>query len=98
MAKCNCIKDAELKTIAHLKTNNPNKIYNEDLNGFRGTGFDNVAISFGEGGGYSFYHPFVIETKFQKVNGEISKPKKETVNIYPTYCCLCGIKLNDDEQ
>jgi len=98
MAKCNCIKETEQKTLDFLKTKHKDKTYNEDLNGFQGTGFQNVAILFGENSGYSFYHPFTVETTFTKVNGEMSKPKKETVNIYPTYCCLCGIKLNDNDQ
>lgn len=98
MKKCNCIKEVEQKTLKHLIEKNPDKTYNEDLNGFEGTGFDNVAISFGENGGYNFYHKFVVESSLKKVNGEMSKPKKETVNLYPTYCCFCGIKLLEEGE
>lgn len=37
-----------------------------------------------------------FESTFIKVNGETSKPKKETVNITQTYCSFCGMKLIEE--
>lgn len=96
MSKCNCIKEVEQKTIAHLKERYPDKTYNEELNGFEGTGLLNQALSMGENGGYKLYHQFAIEVTFTKVNGTQSKPKKETVNIYQTFCPFCGIRLIEE--
>lgn len=89
---CNCIKETEQKIIGNLKERFPEKTFNEELNRFQGTGMQNVALSFGENGGHKTYSEFKIESSFEKVNGTQSRPKKETVNIYHSYCPFCGIK------
>ena len=98
MGKCNCIEQSEKNIIEHLKKQNPDKTYDEDLNRFDDTGFRNTAFSFGGNGGIKFYHEFAIKSTFTKKNGEQSNPKREVINIYPTYCSFCGIKLESDEK
>lgn len=96
MKRCNCIEETEQKVLNHLIKTHPNKHYDGELNHFDDTGFRNTAISFEENGGTKFYHELVIKSSFTKVNGEESKPKRQVINIYPTYCCFCGIKLTED--
>lgn len=91
---CNCIKEIEKKIIENLKETNPTKTYNEELNRFEGTGFQNIALGMGANGGYKLYHEFKIESSFTKVNGDQSNPKKEAISIYPSFCAFCGVKLD----
>lgn len=91
---CNCIDETSKKIIEKLKSDNPEKTYNESLNGFMGTGFANQCVSFSENGGNKLYNEFRIESTFIKTNGDTSKPKKETISIYPSFCCFCGVKFD----
>lgn len=90
---CNCIKIQEKNIIDHLKQKYPTRLYDEDLDGWDGTGFQNKAISLGEGGGTFLYQEFAIKHTFKKVNGEQSSPKKQTISINPAFCMFCGVKI-----
>lgn len=83
---CNCTREMEEKVLEHYKENsnliNPNKAE-----------FDNYSflISGGSGLGVQPFLPVTISSETK--NG---KPKKTKVNIYFTYCPLCGQKWRDD--
>ncbi len=43
------------------------------------------------------YAPVKITSAKNKVNGELSEPKKHEVNLFFTYCPFCGTKYPDQE-
>jgi hypothetical protein len=95
---CNCVSQVEEKTLNHLKENNTmGFIYDDDLNHWNGLGLQNVAYNF-ETGKSMVYMQFSAMYTFKKTNGELSKPKKHTINLFPNYCPFCGEKLTEDED
>lgn len=90
---CNCIEVQEKKIIEHLKQKYPGRKYDEELNGWDGTGFKNQAITFGEDSKTFLYQDFSLKYTFTKVNGDQSKPLKHSLSINPAYCMFCGVKF-----
>lgn len=95
---CNCIEESTEKTLAHLKEQYPDRTYDESDTGIWGSlGYSNVGFSLGAAGRF-FYFPFKTRYTFTKTNGEMSKPKTETVNMQGVYCPFCGCKFKEDQN
>lgn len=88
---CNCIKEVEKKVLDSLKEKNPDNTYTE-VETFNGLGFQRKSWAF-EKNQMLLTHEMKFASTFIKVNGEQSKPRKETISITQTYCCFCGEKL-----
>ena len=81
---CNCLinlKKNLLKDITELSTEKDFKILEGD--------FLNRALTF-DPSDVKIYLEFKYISTFTRANGETSKPKSKTVNIFPTYCPFCG--------
>lgn len=93
---CDCIEKKNKEIIEHVtkeKAKEGKAVL--PLENSYGLGLQNVAFPFNEGEISSPrpYIEFEYEYTFVKKNGERSGVKKQSVNIFPTYCCFCGKKI-----
>ena len=88
---CNCIEKSEEKILAHIREKHPTW----DI---KDASYNNKALLFNDGEAtlYSLYFEFGYEYSFPKVNGDMSKPKRTTVSITPSYCPFCGKSLKSE--
>lgn len=94
MAKCGCIEKVEKDLIEKFTQEHPNRDY-EETSSFGGTGFQSLSYNFEIG--TTFHHEFKLAYTYLKTNGQRSTRKEyRTVNMFPTYCSFCGVKLNED--
>jgi hypothetical protein len=90
---CDCINTVTEKILAKQAEQKPERTI-LPLEEFDGEGLGNRAFTFGSGDGYKMFVPFVYRYTFKKTNGETSKTRKETVNMFFTYCPFCGTKYD----
>lgn len=87
---CSCIDKIENDTLLHLTEKNPEKVYTP-ISKSSDTGLQNTAYFF-DNGKPRLYGEVKIESKFTKVNSELSKGKFENIKISYIYCPFCGVK------
>ena len=87
---CNCITETEDKLFAHIKEKYPERTLVHDSE----EGLQNTAFTFGteeDPGGTKLFIPFQYRYTFEKKNGATSAIKKESVNMFFTFCPFCGV-------
>lgn len=91
MKNCNCISNSEEKILSHLREKHPTweiKDARYQTQALMGPDYDT----------YSLYFEFVYEFSFHKVNGDMSKPKRQTVSVTPAFCPFCGKSMSEKEE
>jgi hypothetical protein len=84
---CNCLEKTLQKTLELKKEQNPTWEIGEYDWKNKSWNFSN------KGNPTNLYNEIKIEYSFPKVNGDMSKPKTETVTIYGSFCTFCGKKF-----
>jgi hypothetical protein len=85
---CDCIENSEAKILSHIREKHPDW-------GIKDAHYNHQALLAPNYSKYSLYFEFGYEYSFPKVNGDMSKPKRGTVSITPSFCPFCGNSLND---
>lgn len=92
---CQCLKESENKLFAHLKEQISKdakvKSFDESESHYL-----NKGLVFTGDGGWKLYMEYQIAYIPVKKDGSDGVPKKKTVNIFPTFCPFCGVKMKED--
>lgn len=87
---CDCINKVTLKMVERLKKNSPKSI-------ITGVKFKTQGYNFGTGS-YNLYNEIAYTEQFEKVNGDLSKERTHTVDVYHSFCPFCGVKTKEAEE
>lgn len=88
---CKCIEESEENIRKHIVAQND---FKEGFEMLEGKYQNRPWLMLGDGS-IKLYSTFKYTYTFKKVNGETSKAKSETVNIFHAYCPICGVKHED---